>query len=67
MICRRLPPVQRIANLNEVDPLQARAYGELTPGGDPFRRRIDFVYEDGSGIVDTFFLFRPVRDNQAEL
>ena len=57
---------QRIGNLTVVDPFHAWAYVEVTLGGDPLPQRIDFVYEDGSWLMDSFFLFGPVPDDQPE-
>ena len=55
---------QRIGNLTMVGSSQAWAYVEVTFGGEPLPQRMDFVFEDGSWLMDAFFLFGPVPDDQ---
>ncbi|MFN8592662.1 MAG: hypothetical protein U0031_14485 [Thermomicrobiales bacterium] len=50
---------ERIGDVNLIDPDHAWAYVEVTLGGDPMPQRIDFVFEDGTWLFDTFFLFGP--------
>jgi hypothetical protein len=50
---------ERIGPVNLVDPEHAWAYVEVTLGGDPIPQRIDFVFENGTWLFDTFFLFGP--------
>ena len=57
---------QRIGNLTMVDPSHAWAYVEVSFGGEPLPQRMDFVYEDGAWLMDTFFLFGPAPEEQME-
>jgi hypothetical protein len=50
---------ERIGPVNLIDPDHAWAYVEVTLGGDPLPQRIDFVFENGTWLFDTFFLFGP--------
>jgi hypothetical protein len=50
---------ERIGPVNLVDPNHAWAYVEVTLGGDPVPQRLDFVFENGTWLFDTFFLFGP--------
>jgi hypothetical protein len=50
---------KRIGPVNLIDPEHAWAYVEVTLGGDPLPQRLDFVFENGSWLFDTFFLFGP--------
>jgi hypothetical protein len=50
---------ERIGSVNLIDPDHAWAYVEVTLGGDPLPQRVDFVFEDGVWLFDTFFLFGP--------
>jgi len=50
---------ERIGPVNLIDPEHAWAYVEVTLGGDPVPQRIDFVFENGTWLFDTFFLFGP--------
>jgi hypothetical protein len=50
---------ERIGQVNLIDPEHAWAYVEVTLGGEPVPQRIDFVFENGSWLFDTFFLFGP--------
>jgi hypothetical protein len=50
---------ERIGSVNLLDPEHAWAYVEVTLGGDPLPQRIDFVFENGAWLFDTFFLFGP--------
>lgn len=50
---------ERIGEVNLTDPDHAWAYVEVTLGGDPLPQRLDFVFEDGAWLFDTFFLFGP--------
>ena len=51
---------ERIGPVNLVDSEHAWAYVEVTLGGDPLPQRIDFVFENGTWLFDTFFLFGPI-------
>jgi hypothetical protein len=51
---------ERIGDINLTDPDHAWAYVEITLGGDPLPQRLDFVFENGMWLFDTFFLFGPV-------
>ncbi len=51
---------ERIGPVNLIDPDHAWAYVEVSLGGDPLPQRVDFVFEDGAWLFDTFFLFGPV-------
>ena len=51
---------ERIGDVNLTDPDHAWAYVEITLGGDPLPQRLDFVFENGMWLFDTFFLFGPV-------
>jgi hypothetical protein len=57
---------QRIGNVTMVDPTRAWAYVEVTFGGEPLPQRMDFVFEDGTWLMDTFFLFGPAPDAPPE-
>jgi hypothetical protein len=48
---------ERIGPVNLIDPDHAWAYVEVTLGGEPIPQRMDFVFEDGAWLLDTFFLF----------
>jgi hypothetical protein len=50
---------ERIGPVNLIDSDHAWAYVEVTLGGDPVPQRIDFVFENGTWLFDTFFLFGP--------
>jgi hypothetical protein len=50
---------ERIGPVNLIDSEHAWAYVEVTLGGDPVPQRIDFVFENGTWLFDTFFLFGP--------
>jgi hypothetical protein len=50
---------ERIGPVNLDDPDHAWAYVEISLGGDPLPQRVDFVFEDGAWLFDTFFLFGP--------
>jgi hypothetical protein len=50
---------ERIGPVNLIDADHAWAYVEVTLGGDPLPQRVDFVFEDGAWLFDTFFLFGP--------
>lgn len=50
---------ERIGPVNLIDPDHAWAYVEVTLGGDPLPQRVDFVFENGAWLFDTFFLFGP--------
>jgi hypothetical protein len=50
---------ERIGPVNLIDPEHAWAYVEVTLGGEPLPQRVDFVFEDGAWLIDTFFLFGP--------
>jgi hypothetical protein len=50
---------ERIGPVNLIDPEHAWAYVEVTLGGDPLPQRVDFVFENGVWLFDTFFLFGP--------
>jgi hypothetical protein len=50
---------ERIGEVNLTDPDHAWAYVEVTLGGDPIPQRMDFVFENGAWLFDTFFLFGP--------
>jgi hypothetical protein len=50
---------ERIGPVNLIDPEHAWAYVEVTLGGDPLPQRVDFVFENGTWLFDTFFLFGP--------
>ena len=50
---------ERIGPVNLIDPEHAWAYVEVTLGGDPLPQRVDFVFENGAWLFDTFFLFGP--------
>ncbi len=50
---------ERIGPVNLIDPEHAWAYVEVSLGGDPIPQRVDFVFENGSWLFDTFFLFGP--------
>jgi hypothetical protein len=50
---------ERIGAVNLTDPDHAWAYVEVTLGGDPIPQRLDFVFENGTWLFDTFFLFGP--------
>jgi hypothetical protein len=50
---------ERIGQVNLTDPDHAWAYVEVTLGGDPLPQRLDFVFENGAWLLDTFFLFGP--------
>ena len=49
----------RIGPVNLIDSNHAWAYVEVTLGGDPLPQRVDFVFENGVWLFDTFFLFGP--------
>jgi len=51
---------ERIGPVNLIDSERAWAYVEVTLGGDPIPQRIDFVFESGTWLFDTFFLFGPI-------
>jgi hypothetical protein len=48
---------ERIGPVNLLDPDHAWAYVEITLGGEPLPQRLDFVFENGAWLIDTFFLF----------
>lgn len=50
---------ERIGPVNLIDVDHAWAYVEVTLGGEPLPQRVDFVFEDGAWLFDTFFLFGP--------
>jgi hypothetical protein len=50
---------ERIGQVNLTDPDHAWAYVEVTLGGEPLPQRMDFVFENGTWLLDTFFLFGP--------
>lgn len=50
---------ERIGPVNLIDPDHAWAYVEVSLGGEPLPQRVDFVFEDGAWLFDTFFLFGP--------
>ncbi len=50
---------ERIGPVSLIDPDHAWAYVEVTLGGEPLPQRVDFVFENGSWLFDTFFLFGP--------
>jgi hypothetical protein len=50
---------ERIGPVNLIDPEHSWAYVEVSLAGDPIPQRIDFVFENGSWLFDTFFLFGP--------
>ena len=50
---------ERIGPVNLIDTDHAWAYVEVTLGGDPLPQRVDFVFENGAWLFDTFFLFGP--------
>jgi len=50
---------ERIGPVNLIDPEHAWAYVEVSLGGDPLPQRVDFVFENGAWLFDTFFLFGP--------
>jgi hypothetical protein len=50
---------ERIGPVNLIDPDHAWAYVEVTLGGDPLPQRVDFVFENGTWLFDTFVLFGP--------
>lgn len=50
---------KRIGPVNLIDPEHAWAYVEISLGGDPLPQRVDFVFENGAWLFDTFFLFGP--------
>jgi hypothetical protein len=50
---------ERIGPVNLIDPEHAWAYVEVSLAGDPIPQRVDFVFENGSWLFDTFFLFGP--------
>jgi hypothetical protein len=50
---------ERIGPVNLIDADHAWAYVEVTLGGDPLPQRVDFVFENGAWLFDTFFLFGP--------
>jgi hypothetical protein len=49
--------MKRIGEVNLIDSDHAWAYVEVTLGGDPIPQRMDFVFENGMWLLDTFFLF----------
>jgi hypothetical protein len=50
---------ERIGPVNLIDPDHAWAYVEVTLDGEPLPQRVDFVFENGAWLFDTFFLFGP--------
>ena len=50
---------ERIGPVNLIDPEHAWAYVEVTLGGEPLPQRVDFVFENGTWLFDTFVLFGP--------
>lgn len=50
---------ERIGQVNLLDSDHAWAYVEVTLGGEPLPQRMDFVFENGTWLLDTFFLFGP--------
>ena len=50
---------ERIGPVNLIDPEHAWAYVEVTLGGDALPQRVDFVFENGAWLFDTFVLFGP--------
>jgi hypothetical protein len=50
---------ERIGPVNLIDADHAWAYVEVTLGGEPLPQRVDFVFENGAWLFDTFFLFGP--------
>ena len=53
---------KRIGGVTMIDPAHAWAYVEVTLGGEPLPQRLDFVYQDGVWLMDTFFLFGPAPE-----
>ena len=50
---------ERIGPVNLIDPDHAWAYVEVMLGGEALPQRVDFVFENGAWLFDTFFLFGP--------
>jgi hypothetical protein len=50
---------ERIGPVNLIDPEHAWAYVEVTLGGEPLPQRVEFVFENGTWLFDTFILFGP--------
>ncbi|HET7093593.1 MAG TPA: hypothetical protein VFI22_08955, partial [Thermomicrobiales bacterium] len=50
---------KRIGQINTIDQTHVWAYVEITFGGEAIPQRIDFAYENGQWLFDTFFLFGP--------
>ncbi|MDQ3081510.1 MAG: hypothetical protein M3R07_04770 [Gemmatimonadota bacterium] len=50
---------ERIGPVNLIDPDHAWAYVEVRLGEDALPQRVDFAFEDGAWLFDTFFLFGP--------
>ena len=50
---------ERIGPVNLVDADHAWAYVEVSLAGDLLPQRVDFVFENGDWLFDTFFLFGP--------
>ena len=55
---------ERIGPVNLLDPEHAWAYVEVSLGGEPIPQRIDFVFQNGSWLFDTFFLFGPPGEEE---
>ena len=58
---------ERIGPVNLIDPESAWAYVEVTLGDEPLPQRLDFVFEDGTWLIDTFFLFGPPTTAEPEV
>jgi hypothetical protein len=50
---------ERIGEVQLTDPDHGWAYVEVTLGEDSLPQRMDFVFENGAWLFDTFFLFGP--------
>jgi hypothetical protein len=50
---------ERIGDVQQVGPTSAWAYVEITFGGEAVPQRLDFVLENGTWLLNTFFLFGP--------
>ncbi|HEU0116335.1 MAG TPA: hypothetical protein VFQ80_16720, partial [Thermomicrobiales bacterium] len=50
---------ERIGRINTIDQTHVWAYVEITFGGEAIPQRIDFAFENGQWLFDTFFLFGP--------
>jgi hypothetical protein len=58
---------ERIGPVNLIDPDHAWAYVEVTLGDEPLPQRLDFVFENGTWLIDTFFLFGPPTTAEPEV